>query len=107
LVEILGTTDVGVLMSSVEGGVAGSLREFTCLGVPCWVAWSPQYDGGLDERLIFKERFPLVTSNMTQTLREIILNSTESLSQKGRPGFGYVGWIHQAKAVCKHMELDF
>ena len=106
MLDILGTTDVGVLMSSAEGGVAGSLREFTCLGIPCWVAWLPQYAGGLDERLVFKERFPLALRNMTQTLREILSHSTEALSQKGTPGFGYVGWIRQAKTVCKYMELD-
>jgi hypothetical protein len=71
------------------------------------VAWLPQYEGGLDERLIFKERFPLVISNMTQTLREMISHSTEPLSNKGVSGFGgYVGWVDQAQTVYKYMKLD-
>ncbi|QAU48753.1 hypothetical protein [Bradyrhizobium guangzhouense] len=106
LLEIIATSDVGVLMSSAEGGVPGSLREFTCLGIPCWVAWLPQYEGGLDQRLIFKEGFPLVPRDMTATLRTILSHSKNELAQKGKPGFGYIGWLDQAVAVHRWMQLD-
>ncbi|MBB4365098.1 glycosyltransferase involved in cell wall biosynthesis [Bradyrhizobium sp. CIR18] len=106
LLEIIATSDVGVLMSSAEGGVPGSLREFTCLGIPCWVAWLPQYDGGLDQQLIFKERFPLVPPDMTQTLRKILSQTKTDLSNKGRPSFGYIGWLDQAAAVHRWMQFD-
>ncbi|KJC49471.1 hypothetical protein UP09_07160 [Bradyrhizobium sp. LTSP885] len=106
LLEILASTDVGVLMSSAEGGVPGSLREFTCLGIPCWVAWLPQYEGGLNEQLVFKEQFPLEKRNMAQTLRDILSHSMDDLVRKGMAGFGYVGWRDQAAAVYGYMQLD-
>ncbi|MCA1392273.1 hypothetical protein I6F33_11095 [Bradyrhizobium sp. BRP20] len=106
LLESIARSDVGVLMSSAEGGVPGSLREFTCLGIPCWVAWLPQYEGGLDQQLIFKEGFPLVPSDMTKTLRKILSHTKGDLAEKGRPGFGYIGWLDQAAAVHRWMQTD-
>ncbi|MGR4930970.1 glycosyltransferase [Bradyrhizobium sp. CAR08] len=106
LLEIIASSDVGVLMSSAEGGVPGSLREFTSLGVPCWVAWLPQYEGGLDQQVIFKEGFPLVPPHMTKTLRTILSHAKTDLVAKGRAGFGYVGWLDQAATVHRWMQLD-
>lgn len=106
VLEIIAGTDVGVLMSSAEGGVPASLGEFTCLGIPCWVAWLPQFDGGLDERLVFKEPLPLTTAGMTHTLQQIMSYSPLDLSAKGKPGLGYVGWIEQAQIVYRKLLED-
>src|SRR6202000_883644 len=105
VLKIVSTTDVGVLMSSAEG-LPRSLGEFTCLGIPCWIAWLPQYDGYLDRQLVFREELPLVRSNMTRTLREILSHSSAELAEKGAPGVGYVGWLRQAEIVHKFIESD-
>jgi glycosyltransferase involved in cell wall biosynthesis len=105
LLKIIASTDVGVLMSSAEG-LPGSLREFTCLGVPCWVAWLPQFERSFNENLIFKEATPLSIDSMTHTLRKILEHSPKSLYEKGAAGFGYIGWTSQAKIVANFLASD-